>query len=66
MQPTHLYLHSNPVDYPKTAQKRNQVSSSQWDQTVVTYEAFRAPMFIPGDLKKAHKAGKFDLFMDRD
>lgn len=65
MQPTHLYLHSNPMDYPKTAAKRNQFSSSEWDQTIVTYEAFRAPMFIPGDLKKAHAQGKFDLFVDR-
>jgi hypothetical protein len=23
MQPTHLYLHSNPMDYPETAKKRN-------------------------------------------
>ena len=23
-------------------------------------------MFIPGDLKKANKEGKFDLFMDRE
>ena len=53
------------MDYPKTAAKRNQFSSSEWDQTIVTYEAFRAPMFIPGDLKKAHAQGKFDLFVDR-
>ena len=32
---------------------------------MVTYEAFRAPMFIPGDLKKSYKEGKFDLFVDR-
>ena len=54
------------MDYPKTAEKRQQFSSSEWDQTVVTYEAFRAPMFIPGDLKKAHKDGKFDIYMDRE
>lgn len=46
MQPTHLYLHSNPLDYPQTAKKRNQTSKN-WDQTIVLYEAFRAPMFIP-------------------
>ena len=33
---------------------------------MVTYEAFRAPMFIPGDLKKSYKEGKFDLFVDRE
>jgi hypothetical protein len=66
MQPTHLYLHSNPMDYPETAKRKNQFSNSEWDQTVVITEAFRAPMFIPGDLKKHYNAGKFNLFVDRE
>jgi hypothetical protein len=37
MQPTHLYLHSNKLDYANASEKK----------TVVLYEAFRAPMFIP-------------------
>jgi len=61
MQPTHLYLHSNPSDYPKTAQARNQTSSADWDQTVVIYEAFRAPVFIPQHLKDRYEEGRFDI-----
>ena len=66
MQPTHLYLHSNPSDYPKTAQKRNQKSNKEWDQTVVVYEAFRAPKFIPAHLRDKYNEGKFKLALPRD
>jgi hypothetical protein len=50
IQPTHLYLHSNRHDYPKTAAKENITSSKHWKQTVVTYEALRQPRFAPGFL----------------
>jgi hypothetical protein len=65
MQPTHLYLHSNPLDYPETAKRRNQ-SHADWDQTVVVYEAFRAPVFIPDYLKEKHQNGLFDIAIPRD
>ena len=42
MQPMHLYLHSNPLDYPETAKKRKAENATAyaegWDQTVVVYE----------------------------
>jgi hypothetical protein len=51
MQPMHLYLHSNPLDYPETAAKRKAENATAyaegWDQTVVVYEPFRAPGFVP-------------------
>ena len=65
MQPTHLYLHSNPADYPETAKARNQTSSEEWDQTVVVYEAFRAPVFIPDFLRESYNQGKFDISVNR-
>jgi len=65
MQPTHLYLHSNPADYPKTAQARNQTSSADWDQTVVIYEAFRAPVFIPAHLRDRYEDGRFEVLPTR-
>lgn len=48
MQPTHLYLHSSPLDYG------GQIGD-KWDQTVVVYEAFRAPMFIPAHIREAYE-----------
>ena len=66
IQPTHLYLHSNPLDYPETAKARNQHTSAEWDQTVVVYEAFRAPVFIPDYLKEKHENGLFDVAIPRD
>ena len=65
MQPTHLYLHSNPLDYPETAKKRNQ-SFSNWDQTIVLYETFRAPMFIPAQLREMYEEGKYEIALPRD
>jgi len=66
LQPTHLYMHSNPMDYPKTAQKKGQLSNSEWDQTVVVYEAFRAPKFVPDFVKEQYRQGRFDLYHDRE
>lgn len=65
IQPTHLFLHSNPLDYPETAMKKGINSNKNWEQTVVTYEAFRAPKFIPSFLRKKYEQGLFDLYMDR-
>jgi hypothetical protein len=31
IQPTHLYFHSHPLDYPETAKRRNQTSNKNWD-----------------------------------
>lgn len=59
IQPTHLYMHSNPKDYPKTAARKNLTNSKNWDQTVVTYEAFRAPVFVPDFMQKKYNEGKF-------
>ena len=44
-QPTHLYMHSNMNDYPVTRDRENITKSSDWDQTVVLYEALRTPKF---------------------
>jgi len=66
MQPTHLYLHSNPLDYPESAAARNQHTNKDWDQTVVVYEAFRAPVFIPDYLKEKHENGLFDVAIPRE
>jgi hypothetical protein len=62
IQPTHLYLHSNPLDYPETAKKDN---STGWDQTVVTYEAFRMPKFSPKFIREAYHSGKFKKSIER-
>lgn len=47
LQPTHLFVHSNMHDYPTTAKKENITDPKDWKQTVVTYEPFRIPVFIP-------------------
>ena len=60
-----MYFHSNPLDYPETAKKRNQTSNKDWDQTVVVYEAFRGPVFVPNFIKESYKQGKFKLYLDR-
>lgn len=52
IQPTHLFLHSNPLDFPETAKAKGITSNKDWEQTVVTYEAFRAPKFVPSFLRK--------------
>ena len=53
MQPTHLYLHSNALDYGGKLGDSHQ-------QTTVVYEAFRAPMFIPAHIREVYEQGKFD------
>ena len=62
IQPTHLFLHSNPLDYPETAKQKGIKTNKDWEQTVVTYEAFRAPKFVPSHLRQKYESGKFDLF----
>lgn len=47
LQPTHLFVHSNMHDYPTTAKRENITDPKDWKQTVVTYEPFRIPVFIP-------------------
>jgi len=54
------------MDYPETAKRRNQTSSADWDQTVVVYEAFRAPAFIPDYLREKQSKGLFDYVIPRD
>lgn len=65
IQPTHLFLHSNPLDYPETAKAKGIKSSKEWEQTVVTYEAFRAPKFALSHLRKLYEEGKFDISVNR-
>ena len=31
IQPTHLFLHSNPLDYPETAKAKGIKSSKEWE-----------------------------------
>jgi hypothetical protein len=31
IQPTHLYMHSNPKDYPEVAKRKNITSNKDWD-----------------------------------
>jgi hypothetical protein len=52
-------MHSSPKDYPITAEKKGIKSNSEWEQTIVTYEAFRAPMFAPEHIKMRHDEGQF-------
>jgi len=60
MQPTHLYLHSNQLDYP------HQPTGPQgWEQTVVTYEAFRVPKFAPQFIQKKYNEGQFQYALAR-
>ena len=53
------------MDYPKTAEKRNQTNEN-WDQTVVVYESFRVPIFVPDYLKDKYNKGKFKIAIPRD
>mmetsp|Transcript_38951 Transcript_38951/g.59218 ORF Transcript_38951/g.59218 Transcript_38951/m.59218 type:complete len:232 (-) Transcript_38951:454-1149(-) len=65
IQPTHLFMHSNPKDYPKTAEKKGITSNKDWDQTVVVYEAFRAPKFVPQHLREKFEQGEFNAYHER-